>query len=584
MGQSAVSQRILSIMSLLLPLRRICSGGALTNKEIEVTDLAAAAAARSAAAQARAQAAAAAQQAMYAAWAGGGGGGGGSGGGGAAHGGSDDDTKPDTKRDHKGNGFGGGGGGGSVAGDAAAAKAAAIDAALAVDAKPVLTMSNEADEVCGLCGEVPEEAVRSGCQHWFCKECLLGALPERASAAKCPTCKRYMDTSSLRKGDAAPSGGADEGEEEGEADDDGAGAAASKPAPKPKAAPKPAAKPKPPAKPKAGAKKPAAKKRKPPSDDESSGEDTPSDSDGGGDDDEEMADASDSEPAAARAARPRRAAAAKGGRGASRAPAADDDDAAADDADGAGGDASDGDTSDGDESNGGAAPPPAAKGKGKAAAKPKPAAKPKKPKPLAPGVALQVESKLSALLKALKAMRDEDSTAKALIFTQFNTTLEWLGARLVEEGFTFRHISGSMPLKQRTKAILAFQKDPPTTVFLLSMRSGAVGINLTSATHVFLMEPVLNPALEAQAIGRSWRMGQKRPVSVYHLFVADSVEERILQLAEQRRAAVGKADAKSGALGELLASKGKGKKVLAGDIAGAIRDDKQEARTPVHHI
>lgn len=90
-----------------------------------------------------------------------------------------------------------------------------------------------------------------------------------------------------------------------------------------------------------------------------------------------------------------------------------------------------------------------------------------------------------------------------------------------------------MPLKARAKAIDQFQKDPPTTVFLLSMRSGAVGsaseweepsphaawpplcltpslpaVNLTAATHVFLMEPVFNPALEAQAIGRSWRSAQ----------------------------------------------------------------------------
>lgn len=65
----------------------------------------------------------------------------------------------------------------------------------------------------------------------------------------------------------------------------------------------------------------------------------------------------------------------------------------------------------------------------------------------------------------------------------------------------------------------AFQRDPPTTVFLLSMRSGAVGINLTAASHVFLLEPCLNPALEEQAIGRAWRMGQKREVVVKRLFV-----------------------------------------------------------------
>lgn len=69
------------------------------------------------------------------------------------------------------------------------------------------------------------------------------------------------------------------------------------------------------------------------------------------------------------------------------------------------------------------------------------------------------------------------------------------------------------------QAIEAFQKDPPTTVFLLSMRSGSVGINLTSANYVFILEPALNPGLEVQAVGRAWRMGQQREVAVKKFFV-----------------------------------------------------------------
>ena len=74
-------------------------------------------------------------------------------------------------------------------------------------------------------------------------------------------------------------------------------------------------------------------------------------------------------------------------------------------------------------------------------------------------------------------------------------------------------------LATAVQAIEAFQKDPPTTVFLLSMRSGSVGINLTSANYVFLLEPALNPALEEQAIGRAWRMGQQREVHVKKLYI-----------------------------------------------------------------
>ena len=90
-----------------------------------------------------------------------------------------------------------------------------------------------------------------------------------------------------------------------------------------------------------------------------------------------------------------------------------------------------------------------------------------------------------------------------------------------------------------------------------------MGINLTSASHIFLLEPVFNPALEAQAIGRAWRMGQTRPVTVKKFFVKDSVEERMLEVAQRRSA--GPAAGAAGA--ELAARKGK---VKASEIAGCV--------------
>jgi SNF2 family DNA or RNA helicase len=76
-----------------------------------------------------------------------------------------------------------------------------------------------------------------------------------------------------------------------------------------------------------------------------------------------------------------------------------------------------------------------------------------------------------------------------------------------------------MAMTNRTKAIEAFQQDPPTTVFILTLRSAACGINLTAASHIFMLEPCMNPAVEAQAIGRAWRMGQTRNVVVKRLYV-----------------------------------------------------------------
>jgi SWI/SNF-related matrix-associated actin-dependent regulator of chromatin subfamily A3 len=94
------------------------------------------------------------------------------------------------------------------------------------------------------------------------------------------------------------------------------------------------------------------------------------------------------------------------------------------------------------------------------------------------------------------------SAAKSLVFSQYSSTLSWLEEELPKHGFQFRTLSGGMTMKNRSKALRDFQSDPPTTIFLLSMRAGAVGINLTQANRMFLMEPCFNPALERQAIGR----------------------------------------------------------------------------------
>lgn len=109
-------------------------------------------------------------------------------------------------------------------------------------------------------------------------------------------------------------------------------------------------------------------------------------------------------------------------------------------------------------------------------------------------------SKFRVLLEKLETIRDTDASSKSLVFSQYNSTLNYLQTELPKHGFQFRTLQGSMSMKQRAKALKDFQNDPPTTVFLLSMRSGAVGINLTQANRIFLMEPSFNPALEAQAI------------------------------------------------------------------------------------
>ncbi|KAH8047663.1 helicase [Aureococcus anophagefferens] len=112
--------------------------------------------------------------------------------------------------------------------------------------------------------------------------------------------------------------------------------------------------------------------------------------------------------------------------------------------------------------------------------------------------------------------------AKVLVFSQFNRTLNYLMRELPNYGFDFRCITGSMSMAARSRALADFQQSPPTTIFLLSIRAGACGINLTQANHCVMVEPCTNVALDRQAIGRVHRMGQQRDVTIHRLVLRDS--------------------------------------------------------------
>ena len=130
-------------------------------------------------------------------------------------------------------------------------------------------------------------------------------------------------------------------------------------------------------------------------------------------------------------------------------------------------------------------------------------------------------------------------------------------------------------MRQRAKALHDFQNDPPTTVFLLSMRAGAVGINLTQANRVFLLEPCFNPALELQAIGRVHRLGQKRNVEITRLVVKSSVESRMVQMLEAKYGSTGGEERANGAVAANTHSTTMKK---ASDVAviGSLKSDKTD--------
>jgi len=123
---------------------------------------------------------------------------------------------------------------------------------------------------------------------------------------------------------------------------------------------------------------------------------------------------------------------------------------------------------------------------------------------------------------------------KALVFSQFVGQLERVREALVARGIAHQYLDGGTPASEREKRVATFQAGQGD-LFLISLRAGGTGLNLTAADYVIHLDPWWNPAVEDQASDRAHRIGQQRPVTVYRLIVRDSIEERILELHRSKR-------------------------------------------------
>ncbi|MEY4903181.1 MAG: hypothetical protein RLZZ292_996, partial [Bacteroidota bacterium] len=142
----------------------------------------------------------------------------------------------------------------------------------------------------------------------------------------------------------------------------------------------------------------------------------------------------------------------------------------------------------------------------------------------------------SAKLQLFSETLDEllDNGHKALVFSQFVGHLRILEAHLKEKNISYQYLDGQTSLKDREKAMTQFQAGKGD-VFLISLKAGGVGLNLTAADYVIHMDPWWNPAVEDQASDRAHRIGQKRPVTIYRLITEETIEDKILQLHAQKR-------------------------------------------------
>jgi hypothetical protein len=139
------------------------------------------------------------------------------------------------------------------------------------------------------------------------------------------------------------------------------------------------------------------------------------------------------------------------------------------------------------------------------------------------------------LEELVREIEENTGNHKALVFSQFTTMLQLIGNELRNRGIPYLYLDGGVPAEVRKALVQQFQEEDATRVFLISLKAGGVGLTLTAADYVYLVDPWWNPAAEQQAIDRSHRIGQVRKVFAYRMICKDTVEEKILQLQQKKK-------------------------------------------------
>jgi SNF2 family DNA or RNA helicase len=142
----------------------------------------------------------------------------------------------------------------------------------------------------------------------------------------------------------------------------------------------------------------------------------------------------------------------------------------------------------------------------------------------------------SAKLQLFSEVLEEllDNKHKVLVFSQFVDHLKILQEHLEQKSIAYKYLDGSTSIPERKKRIDAFQSGEGD-VFLISLKAGGTGLNLTAADYVIHMDPWWNPAVEDQASDRAHRIGQQRPVTIYRLVAKDTIEDAIVELHQHKR-------------------------------------------------
>jgi non-specific serine/threonine protein kinase len=138
------------------------------------------------------------------------------------------------------------------------------------------------------------------------------------------------------------------------------------------------------------------------------------------------------------------------------------------------------------------------------------------------------------ILELVREIRENIGNHKMLVFSQFTEMLGLIREELDANSITYCYLDGSTPAAKRKEQVELFQADSSYHVFLISLKAGGVGLNLTEADYVYIVDPWWNPAVEEQAIDRTHRIGQKNKIFAYRMICKDTVEEKIMQLQEKK--------------------------------------------------
>ena len=164
------------------------------------------------------------------------------------------------------------------------------------------------------------------------------------------------------------------------------------------------------------------------------------------------------------------------------------------------------------------------------------------------GTEMQASSKLDRFVEMARDLIGEGH--RALVFSQFVEFLSLIERAVEREGWSYAYLDGST--NNREEVVDEFQSSEDLSLFLISLQAGGEGLNLTGADYVFLMDPWWNPAVERQAMDRTHRIGQDRPVFVYRFICPDTIEEKMLTLQENKRQMAGEViSSESGMLKEM---------------------------------